>query len=318
MTKVSIVVPIYNVEQYLPDCLESLLHQSLSGIEVLLVNDGTEDGSDIIAKEYAGRYPEMFFYYEKENGGLSDARNFAMPYVSGQYLAFVDSDDWVDPSMFEKLYKKAVEDNADIVDCEFEYVYEDNGKHRRVEFPKYKSKYDCLIQAYPNAWNKLYRTEWLKSLNIQFPKGLWHEDIEFFFKIIPFANKVPSTIHEPLYFYRQRSGSIMSNPDRRILDLHKIYNHIISFYKEKEIYDEYKETIEYKYLKTTCCNFLRRMLKIKDYRIKSEIIDESWRLFSNKCPNWRENSFLKNISWVNVYLKLMSQSTLNIMKLIIK
>ena len=151
MVYVSVIVPIYNVEKYLGDCLESLLHQTLKNIEVLLVNDGTKDNSGIIAKKYADKYPQLFKYLEKENGGLSDARNFAIPYAKGKYLAFVDSDDYVAAAMFEKLYNLAEANNADMVDCEFEYVYEESGKHKRVSFPTYKSKYDCLINLMYNS-----------------------------------------------------------------------------------------------------------------------------------------------------------------------
>lgn len=318
MTKVSIIVPIYNVERYLQDCLESLLHQTLSDVEVLLVNDGTKDNSGIIAKRYADKYPQFFKYLEKENGGLSDARNFAMPYVTGKYVAFVDSDDYVAPTMFEKLYNLAESKSIDIVDCEFEFIYEDTGKHKPVSFLAYKEKHNCLIVAYPNAWNKLYRTDWLKSLNVEFPKGLWHEDIEFFFKILPFANMVPVTVHEPLYYYRQRSGSIMSKPDRRILDLHKIYGNIILYYKEKGIYEEYNNTIEYKYLKTTCCNFLMRMLAIKDKKFKREIINESWCLFCKAFPNWRKNPYLKSFNIINLYLRLMSRPFISFLEMVVR
>lgn len=318
MVYVSVIVPIYNVEKYLGDCLESLLHQTLKNIEVLLVNDGTKDNSGIIAKKYADKYPQLFKYLEKENGGLSDARNFAIPYAKGKYLAFVDSDDYVAAAMFEKLYNLAEANNADMVDCEFEYVYEESGKHKRVSFPTYKSKYDCLINGYPNAWNKLYKVEWFNKLNVQFPKGLWHEDIEFFFKILPFSKALPVTVHEPLYYYRQRNGSIMTNPDWRILDLHKVYFNIIVYYKMKGIYEEYKDTIEYKYLKTTCCNFLKRMLAIKDKEFRRDVIDESWCSFCKVFPDWRNNPYLKSLNVINLYLRLMSRPFISLLKIVVR
>lgn len=318
MKKLTIIVPIYNVEQYLKECLDTLLNQTLKNIQVLLVNDGTKDSSGIIAKEYADNHPEMFTYLEKPNGGLSDARNFGMPYAKGEYVAYVDSDDYTAPTMFEKMYNAAKTTGSDIVECEFEYVYEDTGKHIPVKFPTYKDKQDCMMFAYPNAWNKIYRREWLESLSVEFPKGLWHEDIEFFFKVLPYSNKLLTTIHEPLYYYRQRSGSIMTKPDRRILDLHKIYSNIVAYYKEKQIYEEYKDTIEYKYLKTTCCNFLKRMLAIKDKSFRREIIEESWCLFCNAFPNWRKNPYLKSFSFINVYLRLMSRPFITFLQIVFR
>lgn len=313
---VSIIVPIYNVEQYLSVCLDSLLHQTLKQIEVLLINDGTKDSSDVIAKEYAIKYPNLFHYFEKKNGGLSDARNFALPYAKGEYIAFVDSDDYVAPEMYEKLYKKAKLSDANVVECEFMYVY--GRKNISVHFPQYDDIKSCLINAYPNAWNKIYKREWILSLGVVFPKGLWHEDIEFFFKIMPFVGHVPITIHEPLYYYRQRDESIMNRPDRRILDLHKIYANIYKFYLEKNLFIEYKDVIEYKYLRTTCCNFLKRMLKIKDKQFRSNVIDDSWSMFTTACPNWHNNIYLKNNTIINVYLRMMSPSFLKLLKLLIR
>lgn len=315
---VSIIVPIYNVESYLKECLESLLSQTLKDVEVLLVNDGSKDSSGLIAKDYAEKYPVLFTYLEKENGGLSDARNFGVPLAKGEYIAFVDSDDYIAPTMFEKLYNAAKDTNADIVECEFEYVFEDTGKHASVKFPAYKDPKDCLMVAYPNAWNKIYRKEWLESLNVEFPKGVWHEDIEFFFKVLPYANKAMITVHESLYYYRQRSGSIMTNPDRRILDLHKIYSNIVAYYKENGIYKEYKDVIEYKYLKTTCCNFLKRMLAIKDKSFRREIIEESWHLFCDAFPVWRKNPYLNKFSFINVYLRLMSRPFMAFLQILIR
>lgn len=312
--KISIIVPIYNVEQYCQECFDSLLSQTLEGIEVLLVNDGTKDSSGEIAKKYSEKYPKLFRYFEKPNGGLSDARNYGISYAQGEYLAFVDSDDYVASTMFEKLYEKAKLENANIVECEFEYVYEK--RNRQVHFHEYKSISDCLIRAYPNAWNKIYKRTWIQSLGVTFPKGLWHEDIEFFFKILPFVGCVPFIIHEPLYFYRQRDDSIMNSPNRKILDLHKIYANIFRYYSDKGLLTKYKDVIEYKYLKTTCCNFLKRMLKIKDKKFRTVIIDESWTLFIKACPYWRKNSYLKKITPVNVYLLFMGFRFLKLLNMI--
>ena len=101
--KISIIVPIYNVEQYCQECFDSLLSQTLEDIEVLLVNDGTKDSSGEIAKRYSEKYPKLFRYFEKSNGGLSDARNYAIPFVQGKYIAFVDSDDYVREDMYSLL-----------------------------------------------------------------------------------------------------------------------------------------------------------------------------------------------------------------------
>ena len=106
MPKVSVVVPIYNVEKYIKKCMDSLVNQTLQEIQIIFVNDGSTDESGNIAKEYASKYPNKIIYLEKENGGLSDARNFGMRYAEGEYIAFLDSDDYVENTMYEEMYNK--------------------------------------------------------------------------------------------------------------------------------------------------------------------------------------------------------------------
>ena len=301
---------------YLGQCLDSILAQSFSDYEVLMVNDGSTDSSKEICAEYEKR-DSRFRLIDKANGGVSSARNSGLCNSSGDYILFVDSDDYVESTMFEKLYAKAKLEKANIVECEFKYIYESGKRCKSVHFPNYKNISDCLIHAYPNAWNKIYKRTWIQSMGTTFPKGLWHEDIEFFFKILPFAGCIPFTVHEPLYFYRQRDGSIMNKPNRKILDLHEIYSNIFKYYSDKGLLVEYKDVLEYKYLKTTCCNFLRRMLKIKDKKFSSTIIDESWSLFIERCPHWRRNSYLRKITPVNAYLRLMGFPFLKLLKLTI-
>ena len=107
MKKVSVIVPFYNVEKYIDKCLNSLVNQTLEDIEIIIVNDGSKDNSETIAKEYASKYKNKIIYLKKENGGLSDARNYAIPYATGEYIAFLDSDDYVEVNMYEQMYEKA-------------------------------------------------------------------------------------------------------------------------------------------------------------------------------------------------------------------
>ena len=123
MPKVSVIVPVYNVEKYIDKCLESLVNQTLKDIEIIIVNDGSTDNSIKIVEEYKEKYKNKIIYLEKENGGLSDARNYGIQYAKGEYIAFLDSDDYVDRKMYEKLYNKAIENNSDIVECDFYWKY---------------------------------------------------------------------------------------------------------------------------------------------------------------------------------------------------
>ena len=125
MVKISVIVPVYNVEKYLDKCLNSLVNQTLKDIEIIVINDGSPDNSQTIIECYSKKYSNVKSYV-KRNGGISDARNYGLKYASGEYIAFVDSDDYVDLSMMEKLYNKAIENSYDIVECNLHMV-DDNG-----------------------------------------------------------------------------------------------------------------------------------------------------------------------------------------------
>ena len=115
--KVSVIVPVYNVEAYLERCLDSLVKQTLEEMEIIVVNDGTKDNSQAIIDRYAAAYPQKVISLIKENGGLSDARNYGIPYAHGEYIGFVDSDDYLNVTMYQKLYDRAAETDSDIVFC---------------------------------------------------------------------------------------------------------------------------------------------------------------------------------------------------------
>ena len=314
---ISIVVPIYNVEQYLRECLDSLAAQKLETIEVLMINDGTKDNSWKIAREYAEKWPDKFKYFVKENGGLSDARNYALPYVRGKYVAFVDSDDYVEENMFSELWKIASKSYPDIVECELDKIYTDHSEI--IHLPKeYQSISDYMLNARVCAWNKIYRMEWLRKIGVVFPKGLLYEDVCFFCKIVPYLTQLPVTVHLPLYHYRQREGSILSSSNKRILEIHKIFADVFAFYNEKNLGTEFEEIAECKYIKTVFCSFLMRMLKMKDTTVRKEVIQNSWEIINRVRPNWKKNKYLKKMTPRNIYLRTMSKTTLEIMKIIFR
>ena len=124
MIKISVIVPVYNTEKYLPKCLDSLVNQTLKDIEIIIVNDGSPDNSQKIIDDYVKKYKNIKAF-EKKNGGLSDARNYGIKKASGEYIAFLDSDDYVTVDMYEKMYKKAISQHFDMVVCDLNYVYND-------------------------------------------------------------------------------------------------------------------------------------------------------------------------------------------------
>ena len=178
MPKVSLIIPVYNVENYIEKCLNSVVNQTLKDMEVIIVNDGSKDSSKQKIEKYLKKYPTIK-YLEKENGGLSDARNYGMPYATGEYVAFLDSDDYVEKTMYEEMYNLGKKENADMVECDF--VWEYPNKKREDIGEIYNNKKEMIEKGQVVAWNKLIKREILKKTNIKFPVGLRYEDIEFFY-----------------------------------------------------------------------------------------------------------------------------------------
>lgn len=292
MAKVSVIVPIYNVEKYLSKCLNSLVNQTLDDIEIILVNDGSTDNSGKIAKEYKDKYTEKIIYLEKENGGLSDARNFGIPYAKGEYIAFLDSDDYIEEEAYEKMYEKAKKEDADYIECDFIWEYPNKQIiDKRIE---YTDKKDMLTKVRVVAWNKLIKRELIINNNIRFPKGLRYEDIEFTYKLIPLLKKV-LYIDKPFVHYVQRKNSIANVQNVKTADIFTILENVEKYYKEKNLYDEYKEQIEYNYARYLLCSSLKRMCKVGDKVKRKELIKETWEKLNSKYPKWHKNIILKSM-----------------------
>ena len=316
MPKVSIIVPVYNVEKYIEKCLDSLINQTLKDIEIIVVNDGSEDNSAEIVKKYQNKYPEKIIYVEKENGGLSDARNFGLPHAKGEYIAFLDSDDYIELDMYEKMYKLAKKENSDMVECDFYWEYPNKTKKDIGQI--YTNKKEMLAKARVVAWNKLIKRSVLEEAKVQFPKGYRYEDVEFTYKLIPYLNKV-SFVKEPFIHYIQRENSISNSQNERTKEIFEVLEHVINFYKEKGIYEDFKEELEYTYARLLLCSSLLRMVKIKDKKIRKKLIEQTWNNLNTKFPNWKKNKILnEEKSLKNRYMKSMNSFTYKLYTIILR
>ena len=310
MPKVSVIVPIYNVEKYLEKCINSLLSQTLEDIQIILVNDGSKDNSGNIAKEYEKNNNDRVIYVEKENGGLSDARNYGLKYATGDFIAFLDSDDYIEKIVYEGVYNKAIEENADYVECDF--IWEFPNKIRVDKQYPYKNKKEMLSFVRVVAWNKLIKRQLIIDNNLEFPKGLRYEDIEFTYKLIPFVNKF-AYVDKPFIHYVQREGSIANVQNERTAEIFTVLDNVIEFYKKNNIYEEYRNELEYNYARYLLCSSLKRMCKIKDKTIREKLLTESWERLNLNFPNWKENIILKTVNiGKNKYMRTVNKSTYKI------
>ena len=213
--KLSVIVPVYKAEAYLRECVDSLLGQTLAELEIILVNDGSPDNSGAIMAEYAAKYPEKVRALTLDNGGQGRARNRGIDIARGEYLGFVDSDDYVLPAMYETLCRVADEQQADVVDCCIEAFYPDGSTERLRTW-----RDERVIAAAGSACNKLFRRSAVGEL--RFPEGLKYEDFGFSALMLLRSKK---TVHldDALYRYRVGQPSTMHNQNPRMnLDILEI------------------------------------------------------------------------------------------------
>ena len=307
MKSVSVIVPFYNVESYIGRCLDTLVKQTLDDIEIILVNDGSKDRSKIVVDKYIKEYPEKIVYLEKENGGLSDARNFAIPYAKGEYIAFLDSDDYVNVEMYKDMYELAKKENSDMVECDFYWEYPDKKKEDIGVI--YNGKKEMIEKVRVVAWNKLIKKDILEKSKVIFPKGYRYEDVEFTYKLVPYLDKV-SFLKKPCVHYIQREGSISNNQNERNKEIFDVLEHVIEFYKEKDLYEEYKDELEYIYIRYAFCSSLLRIVKIEDQNIQQNLLDLTWEKVNTTFPEWKKNPILKSKKDLkNIYLKTINKFT---------
>lgn len=316
MPKVSIIVPVYNVEKYIEKCLNSLVKQTMEDIEIIIVNDGSKDKSINVINKFIKQYPEKIKYLEKKNGGLSDARNYGLPYAKGEYIAFLDSDDYVEEDMYEKMYELAKKENSDMVECNFIWEYPNKQKEDVGQI--YTNKKQMLEMVRVVAWNKLIRTNIVIENKITFPKGYRYEDVEFTYKLVPYLNKV-SFLKKTCVHYVQRENSISNLQNERTKEIFYVLDHVLDFYKKNNIYDEYKEELEYIYTRYLLCSSLLRMVKIKNKDIKKKLLEETWEKLNCNFPNWKNNRILnENKNVKNIYMKSINKITFKIYGTILK
>ncbi len=254
MSEISVIVPVYNVENYLKQCIDSIINQTFKDIEIICVNDGSTDSSRAILEEYKQK-DQRIKIIDKENGGLSSARNVGLKEASGKFISFIDSDDWVDITMLEKLYKNITDLNSDISICAVHQYDEttketkDNDKYFNLGY--FDETFDNRAFSYLDtkpfimdvcvmAWNKLYRKSLIDECNARFPDGLIWEDGPFFFSIF-FKTQRVSIIRDFLYYYRiNRTGSIIQKGGIQFLDIIDVVNLMLKSLKQTPIFEDVK------------------------------------------------------------------------------
>lgn len=310
--KVSVVVPVYNTEKYLRKCLDSLVNQTLDGVEIVAVNDGSPDGCRAILEEYKEKYPERMIVLHKENGGQASARNLAFQHCSGEYIGFLDSDDFVKPEMFERMYQKALENGADYVACGYtDVTYEDD---REIVLQEYvasrpaKKTEDMFFGALASPFLHLYKRELIVENHITFPEGVIYEDTAFYLDLIPYVKRL-AVIEESLAYRLRHSNSTMTIAKKeKVANIFPVLQHSIDFYREKGFYEKYRDALEYFCVRVLLCSSMQRISRVGSYRDAKELTDRTLTMLRDNFPDYKKSKLFRG-GLQNLYMRSFNQVT---------
>lgn len=297
MPKLSVIIPIYNVEKYLAKCIESVITKSEVPYEIVLVNDGSTDGSAAIAESYRARYPALISVIATENMGLGSARNTGMDHSTGEYLYFLDSDDYLAPGGIDSILA-CLEEDFDLCIFDSITVSEDGRELRHVSGCRpgdviTLDEYPELLLEIPNVWNKIYRRSLFTDNAIRFPGRAWFEDIRTIPKFYVLADKI---VYKPEAWHRYllRGGSITNSANaarnREIIDA---MDDLVAFYRQQECYDRLKDILEYLVFHS---EFLTSAVRANLADVRSPVQEELLQDFLQKYPDYRKNPYIQKIS----------------------
>lgn len=271
MKKISVIVPVYNMEKYLVRCLESIVNQTYPDLEIICVNDGSTDSSAKILETYASK-DKRIKLITKENGGLSSARNAGINAATGEFITFVDSDDWIQPDTYN-IVSRYMSD-ADMLIFGTNVVGDFSFVSKEGDEEYYRVKYEGLrkltdeerLNTDVSAWNKIYRLSIIKDNNIRFAEGFHYEDFAFFWQYSVMCKTV-YYVKDKLYNYLRREGSIMAatfkKSSDKVIDHLKMSDVIYDFWINKGLYEEHKSA--FKELFLNCFDFSMRYTRKQDH-----------------------------------------------------
>lgn len=295
--KLSIVALVYNLEKYLPRCLDALVNQTLQEIEILCVDDGSKDSAPQIIEEYAKKYPDKVKAFHKENGGEFTTRNYGLERATGEYVTFVDTDDWVEPNWAEKLYTAAKNADADMAVCGFERINLETNEVVATNMTEFgnsvkqvDSKEDFMAFINPAPWNKIYKREKIKDLRFLPFRGF--NDMLFLLSSYTKIQKI-AFVPDVLYHYYLRYDSQIHSVNKQDVDnLKKYLLEVKKLYKEEGKYKEMKDFLALMAFIHLGISVMYRASYDKTIPIK-EMVNQTIQYLDLNFFEWRNNKFLK-------------------------
>lgn len=295
--KLSIVALVYNLEKYLPRCLDSLVNQTLDGIEILCVDDGSKDSAPQIIDDYANRYPDLVKAFHKENGGEFTTRNYGLERAQGEYVTFVDTDDYVEPNWAEKLYNAAKENDADMAVCGFERIDLATGKVVSRDMTGFGNAVkevnaldDFCVFINPAPWNKIYKREKVKDLRFKNFRGF--NDMIFLASSYSKVEKI-AFVPDVLYHYFLRYDSqIHSVNEQDVNNFKKYLLELKDLYIQEGKYENMQDIISFLVFLHLGMSVMYRASYDKSIKMGS-MLKDTVRYMDENFKSWRKNKFLR-------------------------
>ena len=295
--KLSIVALVYNLEKYLPRCLDSLVNQTLDGIEILCVDDGSKDSAPQIIDDYANRYPDLVKAFHKENGGEFTTRNYGLERAQGEYVTFVDTDDYVEPNWAEKLYNAAKENDADMAVCGFERIDLATGKVVSRDMTGFGNAVkevnaldDFCVFINPAPWNKIYKREKVKDLRFKNFRGF--NDMIFLASSYSKVEKI-AFVPDVLYHYFLRYDSqIHSVNEQDVNNFKKYLLELKDLYVQEGKYENMQDIISFLVFLHLGMSVMYRASYDKSIKMGS-MLKDTVRYMDENFKSWRKNKFLR-------------------------
>lgn len=292
MPLISVIVPVYNAGKYLERCLQSLADQTAEELEVLAVNDGSSDNSLAIMQDFEKRYPGRFRIFNQENSGISRTRNFGLDKAKGDYIGFVDSDDWVEPEMFQSLLEAAEQRRLDVAVCPYFEDREAEGASSVFPFQPFDDSSlaeepRLLFDINMSPWNKLYRRQLLEKASIRFPEGMKYEDTPFVMKALLKAGRI-GFVDRPMLHYVVHAGSETTVLDKRVFDIFKVLELVNAMVREAQHADVLQDyRVFFNIDRITTYNLQQIFQKDKSQIIP--FISYGFVFLQEQFPDWRKN-----------------------------
>jgi glycosyltransferase involved in cell wall biosynthesis len=298
MPKVSIVVPVYNVKDYLVKCVDSLLGQTVEDFEILLVDDGSTDGCAELCDRLTERDPRIRVIHQ-ENKGLGGARNTGIREAKGEWLLLEDSDDWIEPQVLEKTLEAGEREHADMVVFGFRSVNEEGETLRSYvdDMPMNRGlsvkEHKEVLLTPPSAVNKLYRAELFRSTGIQYPNRVWYEDTRTTPKLIAAAERVVFLDYIG-YNYLQRQGSIMNNAKiERNVEILDALDDVLTYFSDQGLFEEYRDELEFLTFSHVSMQARMRVAQIDP---KNKLLPRFEAYGKEKFPNYMKNKYMSTLN----------------------